>query len=264
MGTKAASGMMVLKGLADFYVKGRKAWVLIFMSMYCLGGCSILKFFGRGDRDGGNARHGKECKLGVEYDSVQVGVQVWMSRNLDVSCFRNGEEIPEARSAEEWRRAAEEGCPAWCYYDNDPENGKIYGKLYNWYAVVDPRGLAPEGWRIPTVRDFEVLKEYIGGSWIDADALIYSEWYPTTNTTGFRAMLGGFRLWNGEFGMMGEKVDFWAIDTFRGDSRMAYALSLSFFDFIGSECSWLAPSSKKNGYYVRCIREGPARGPCPP
>jgi uncharacterized protein (TIGR02145 family) len=68
-----------------------------------------------------------------------------MAENLDGYRFRNGDPIPEARTKEEWSKAS----PAWCYYENDPENGTKYEKLYNWYALVDPRGLAPEGWHVP-------------------------------------------------------------------------------------------------------------------
>ena len=76
---------------------------------------------------------------------VKIGNQTWMKKNLDVSKFRNGDIVPEVRSQEEWSNAALENKPAWCYYNNDQANGVKYGKLYNWYAVNDPRGLAPEG-----------------------------------------------------------------------------------------------------------------------
>jgi len=81
--------------------------------------------------------------------TVNIGTQTWMAKNLNVSIFANGDPIPEVKTNEEWKKAAEEKKPAWCYYENDPANGAIYGKLYNWYAVSDPRGLAPKGWHIP-------------------------------------------------------------------------------------------------------------------
>jgi uncharacterized protein (TIGR02145 family) len=85
-----------------------------------------------------------------------------MTRNLDVERFRNGDLIPHAESNEEWKVAGENGQPAWCYYDNDPENGKKYGKLYNWFTVNDSRGLAPEGWHIPTYEEWARLEEFLG------------------------------------------------------------------------------------------------------
>ena len=66
-------------------------------------------------------------------------------RNLDVTTFRNLDRIMEAKTDEEWIKAGEQGIPAWCYYNNDPANNELFGKLYNWYAVNDKRGLAPEG-----------------------------------------------------------------------------------------------------------------------
>ncbi|OSZ77565.1 hypothetical protein CAP36_14420 [Chitinophagaceae bacterium IBVUCB2] len=81
--------------------------------------------------------------------------QVWMSENLNVSHFANGDTIPEAKTNHDWEMAGIEGQPAWCYYDNDPNNAKLYGKLYNWYAVNDPRGLAPAGYHIPTATGWQ-------------------------------------------------------------------------------------------------------------
>ncbi len=98
------------------------------------------------------------------YKSIKIGNQTWMTSNLNVSTFRNGEAIPEAKTNEEWKRAGKNKQPAWCYYDNDPKNGAKYGKLYNWYAVNDPRGLAPLGWHVPTDEEWTLLSDYLGGN----------------------------------------------------------------------------------------------------
>jgi hypothetical protein len=94
---------------------------------------------------------------------VAIGTQVWTTKNLDVATFRNGDLIPEAKTDEEWKAAGENKQPAWCYYDNKAANGTKYGKLYNWYAVVDYRGLAPAGWHVPTDEEWTVLSTYLGG-----------------------------------------------------------------------------------------------------
>jgi uncharacterized protein (TIGR02145 family) len=86
-----------------------------------------------------------------------------MANNLDVTHFRNGDVIPEAKTIKDWEKAAKSKKAAWCYYDNNANNGKHLGKLYNWYAVNDSRGLAPKGWRIPTNEDWSVLEESLGG-----------------------------------------------------------------------------------------------------
>ncbi len=87
----------------------------------------------------------------------------WMSENLNVDKFRNGDPIPEVKSTEEWLKAAENKQPAWCYYDNNPANGATYGKLYNWYAVNDPRGLAPIGYHIPSNNEWSSFSDLYGG-----------------------------------------------------------------------------------------------------
>ena len=94
--------------------------------------------------------------------TVTIGNQTWMTKNLDVSTFRNGDTIPEIKNGFEWERAGIEGRPAWCYYENDPKNGTIYGKLYNWYAVNDARGLAPSGYHVPTDAECTILGDFLG------------------------------------------------------------------------------------------------------
>jgi uncharacterized protein (TIGR02145 family) len=94
--------------------------------------------------------------------TVTIGTQVWMKENLNVSTFKNGDPIPEAKTDEEWKKARNNKQPAWCYYDNDLANGAKYGKLYNWYAVNDPRGLAPSGYHVPTDKEWSILTNFLG------------------------------------------------------------------------------------------------------
>lgn len=97
------------------------------------------------------------------YPFLSINGKCWMAKNLDVSKFLNGDLIPQAQSAEAWEEAGENAQPAWCYYDNNPENGKIYGKLYNWYAVNDRRGICPQGWHVPSDTEWTKLINYLGG-----------------------------------------------------------------------------------------------------
>ncbi len=92
----------------------------------------------------------KDSRDGKVYKTVKIGEQVWMAENLNVSTFRNGEPILQTITKTDWENAIKNKKPAWCYYDNDIKNGEKYGKLYIWFAVNDPRGLAPIGWHIPT------------------------------------------------------------------------------------------------------------------
>jgi uncharacterized protein (TIGR02145 family) len=96
-----------------------------------------------------------------ECNETKIGNQVWMAENLKVTKFRNGDPIYEARSKEEWYQAGLQKKPAFCYYNNEPSTASQYGVLYNWYAINDSRGLAPEGWKIPTSWDVEALRDLL-------------------------------------------------------------------------------------------------------
>jgi uncharacterized protein (TIGR02145 family) len=148
--------------------------------------------------------------------SVIIGDQEWQTKNLDVDRFRNGDPIPHARTDEEWKAAGERGEPAWCYYDNDAENGKIYGKLYNWYAVNDARGLAPEGWHIPTDDEWTTLTNYLGGEDMAGGkmksrgtAYWNSPNIDATNESGFFVLPGGYRL-DSSFSGISYNAFFWS------------------------------------------------------
>ena len=139
--------------------------------------------------------------LQAQIKEVKIGQQVWMAQNLNVDKFRNGDIIPEAKTAAEWEKAGENKQAAWCYYNNDPSNGITYGKLYNWYAVNDPRGLAPKGWHIPSDKEWTDLTDYLGGK-EQAGAKMKSKegWIENgngTNESGFNGLPGGYRRFNG-------------------------------------------------------------------
>jgi uncharacterized protein (TIGR02145 family) len=95
------------------------------------------------------------------YKSVKIGMQTWMTENLNVSTFRNGDPIPEAKTKEEWDEACRNHKPMWCYLNQDSKNSSNYGKYYNLFAVRDPRGLAPVGWRIPSEDEYCEMVVYL-------------------------------------------------------------------------------------------------------
>lgn len=145
---------------------------------------------------------------------VKIGNQIWMTENLNVETFRNGDTIPRARTNKEWDAARQRREPAWCYYDNDSTNGEIYGKLYNWFAVSDPRGLAPEGWAIPSDNEWKILIDYLGGE-DQAGASMKSTygWRDEGNghnKSGFSAFPGGFRSTDGRFHFVKRNGDWWS------------------------------------------------------
>ena len=174
-------------------------------------------------------------KAQTKLEEVKIGNQIWTSNNLDVFGFNNGDAIPQATSADEWSRAANNGTPAWCYYNFDASNREKYGKLYNWHAVMDERGLAPEGWHIPSFEEWQTLVKSVGGelaksSWADnkeaAKKLkstsgwfdVYTEKYRNgSNESGFNATAGGLAINSGSkvrFINLNNNGFFWTSSTF--------------------------------------------------
>lgn len=191
------------------------------------------------------------CK---ENQSVIIGNQEWASENLAASTFRNGEEIMEARTNQDWEKAGKDGIPAWCYYGNNYKNNKKYGKLYNWYAVNDPRGLAPEGWHIPDKAEFSELISFLGGE-NDASLKLKSTkgWDDIgngTNSSGFSAMPCGWRSDIGEFKGLGGNGSWWSSSEYSATN--AWYMSLEYF--TGS-VNMGNDSDKQNGISVRCIKD---------
>ena len=134
--------------------------------------------------------------LVLNAQTVTIGTQVWMTKNLDVAKFRNGDPIPEAKTNEEWVKAGVNKQPAWCNYDNNPANGSKYGKLYNWYAVNDPRGLAPEGYHVPTDAEWTKLENLLGS---DAGKKMKSATGWNSYTEGGSKKCPNCASWNGEY-----------------------------------------------------------------
>jgi len=133
----------------------------------------------------------------INFKSVKIGNQIWMSENLSITKFRNGDSITQAKTKEEWNFAGETMQPAWCYYDNDSSNGLKYGKLYNWHAVNDPRGLAPVGWHIPSDGEWTLLINFLGDENTAGSKMKKTENFSSNNNVnneeGFNGLLGGGR-----------------------------------------------------------------------
>ncbi|NBV92468.1 MAG: hypothetical protein EBR91_09900 [Flavobacteriia bacterium] len=185
------------------------------------------------------------------YDSVTIGKQVWMTKNLEVDEFRNGDPIPQAKSAAQWVKAGENHQPAWCYYKNNPKNGKKYGKLYNWYAVSDPRGLAPKGYHIPTDAEWTVLTDYLGGeSSADKKMKSASGWFENgngTNSSGFSGLPGGYCSYDGTFYSIGKLGYWWSATEF------ATCLAWLRYLYYNDDNVYRDNYSKDIGLSVRCL-----------
>lgn len=190
---------------------------------------------------------------GRTYQTVKIGNQEWMAENLNVSAFRNGATIPEVKTNAEWERFGVEGKPAWCFYENNTANGAKYGKLYNWYAVNDPRGLAPQGWHIPTAADWTQLTNYLGedaagikmksaeGGWKDNSN--------GSNSSGFNGLPGGYRDPIGVFDD-NECCGFWWSST-KDNTGKIRPCSLRYnYDHLYRD-----HNEKEYGMSVRCLKD---------
>ena len=158
------------------------------------------------------------------YPTVTIGSQTWTSTNLNVTTYRNGDAIPEVQDGAAW---ANLNSGAWCHLNNDPANDAIYGKMYNHYAIEDPRGLAPVGYHVPTFAEYVTMFEALpvpsacGSSPFYQAPALTSTSFGGTNTSGFSALFGGSRLGFGSQGpirpiiagfFLTGSVAFWASD----------------------------------------------------
>lgn len=199
-----------------------------------------------------------DSRDGKTYMTVKIGAQTWTAENLDVIKFNNGDLIPEAKTKTEWQAASNSKEAAWCYYDNDPENGKKYGKLYNWYAMVDPRGLAPVGWHIPSNAEWTMLTDNLGGENVAGTKMkSNSGWYinnNATNESGFTGLPGGYRNENGTFIFLSHSGFWWSCTEDDGNLlnawfRYLYYGSNSVYRYSGRL------NYKLVGLSVRCLKD---------
>ena len=184
---------------------------------------------------------------------VTIGKQVWMTQNLNVDKFRNGDLIPEAKTEGEWKAYGQAGEAAWCYYNNYSQNGEKFGKLYNWYAVNDARGLAPKGWHIPSDTELTALADYLGGK-EKAGAKMKSKegWNDNgngTNSSGFSGLPGGARDASGRFYRIGELGYWWSCS----EGTTVEVWSRTLFYSIGD--LGRGNQDKRIGLSVRCLRD---------
>lgn len=186
--------------------------------------------------------------------SIKIGTQVWMTKNLDVSTFRNGDPIPQVKSEEAWDKAGDNKQPAWCYYNNEPANATKHGKIYNGFAVYDPRGLAPKGWHIPSINEWEILINYLGGENSAGGKMKstsgWKDYGNGTNTCGFKGLPGGSRESWGSFKHIGYWGNWWT-STEASPGGNVYIIHL----FYENENATFLSKWKKDGNYIRCIKD---------
>ena len=205
-----------------------------------------------------NAKNDKKVEISTlitqENNEVTIGNQVWTTKNLDVSTFRNGGAIPEAKNAKQWDYARENKIAAFCYYDYDSNNGKVYGKLYNWYAVNDSRGLAPKGYHIPSDAEWTILTDMLGGEEIAGKKMKSTTGWSNSgsgnNRSGFNGLPGGNCCFNNGFFNNITAYGFWWSSSVY-NTNDAWNRILSSFDTKVSRNF----NYKYFGFSVRCLRD---------
>jgi uncharacterized protein (TIGR02145 family) len=195
-------------------------------------------------------------KGGIQIPSVTICSQVWMQKNLDVTTYRNGDPIPQVTNPAEWLTLT---TGAWCYYNNDPATGAVYGKLYNGYAVYDPRGLAPTGWHIPSDAEWTTLTDCLGGLTAAGGKLKergIKHWSaPNTNATNaskFTALPGGNLVSiDGRFFNLQLTANFWTSTPFPFTTNASYQRRLN---YNGENVQTFGGALHSDGMSVRCVK----------
>ncbi|MCB2218836.1 MAG: fibrobacter succinogenes major paralogous domain-containing protein [Bacteroidetes bacterium] len=207
---------------------------------------------------------------GHVYNTIQIGTQCWMKENLKTTSYRNGNPIQNITNATTWSTLTS---GAYVWYNNDIGWKDHYGALYNWYAAMDPNGLCPEGWHIPSDNEWTILTNTIGGAgsphgnelkscrqvnspisggcnttehprW-DADDIHYG-----TDTYGFSGLPGGTRrFYNGGFFNMGAYGGWWSSTPLTSDEVLMRGLG-NYYGFVDYNYY-----NKKDGYSVRCLKD---------
>lgn len=200
------------------------------------------------------------CGISVKnqdsYKTIKIGNQVWMTENINVSTYRNGDPIPEIKTVEEWIKYGNEGKGCWCYYNNDTANGSKYGKLYNWYAVNDSRNIAPTGFHVATKAEWITMIIYLGGELVAGGKLKEAgtnHWNSpntgATNESGFTSLPGGLRSQDGTFKGIGNVCYWWCSN--EHSANLAYCCDLGFKYSYGLNGVY----EKMVGFSVRCIKD---------
>lgn len=193
------------------------------------------------------------------YPTVRIGNQVWMARNLITTTLNDGQEISLVEDNTTWHKLKE---PGYCWYNNSEKLYRSNGALYNWHAVNTGK-LCPVGWRVPTIRDWDVLFDYLGGKDIAGSKMKStntSYWNRidpnATNESGFNGLPSGYRSTPGSyhgsstsiFLNNGETGYWWSSSELNSINAWYIALSRGFKKVI------VTASTLNLGHSVRCIK----------
>jgi uncharacterized protein (TIGR02145 family) len=190
---------------------------------------------------------------GTVYTSIVINGQEWMQQNLAVTKYRNGDPIPTGLDNTTWQNTT---AGAYAIYNNDAANNTIYGKLYNWYAVNDSRGLCPTGWHVPSDGEWTTLETSLGGSSVAGGNMKSTTGWNAPNTgatneSGFSGLPGGDRRTSGAYSDIGNYGYWWSSTEF--DSVYVWARRLDCFTSV--LVRYGINDGKRYGFSVRCVRD---------
>jgi len=186
------------------------------------------------------------------YHTVTIGSQVWLVENLKVTHYRDGDPIELVTDNQQWEGLTS---GAYCNYDNSSVNVVTYGRLYNWFAVNDPRNIAPADWHVSSDQEWSSLSDHLGGNAVaggklkEAGFLHWSE--PNTNATnetGFSALPGGHRVYSGNYAYINLGGGWWC--STKGEYNDAW---IRYMDY-GAWDTWRYLEDKRYGRSVRCLK----------
>jgi len=206
---------------------------------------------------------------GNVYHTVKIGEQIWMAENLKVTHYRNGDKMPNIKADTLWRAFIS---GAYCNYDNSEKNVKEYGRLYNWYAVMDKRGIAPEGWHVPSDLEVTMLVNYLslhGYAYKNkkgavAKSLAVKQGWKNikyegrvgndqegNNSSGFSGLPAGHRYYDGKFMFLGNSGFWWTTSYWRGMNN-----NISYFCVTYHKNELVRDGvGKIIGFSIRCVKD---------
>lgn len=209
---------------------------------------------------------------GNVYNIVKYGSQEWMQENLKVTRYRNGDTIGTTYPATFVIDSIQYPKFQWAY-DGNESNVETYGRLYTWDAAVDERGIAPEGWHIPSDNEWQILQDYLIQNGFNYDGTLtgnkiaksmatsgwnYSPYVGAVgnpshpekvNSSGFTAVASGYRSPYNTFSFKGEMGIWWTSNEINYEEARTRSIYTQYDYFRTSDIL------KKSGRSLRCIKD---------
>ncbi|MCF8347079.1 MAG: fibrobacter succinogenes major paralogous domain-containing protein [Bacteroidales bacterium] len=216
---------------------------------------------------------------GNTYKTVRIGDQVWMAENLRVTRYADGTPLRLVTRSRDWKKMMPTE-KAFCWYSEDSAKyGRLYGAFYNWAGAtrgegctrskeINIQGVCPDGWHVPSDKDWKALEMFLGIGETEADAVKYrgsdegskladfrTLWYDgklkqngAFGQSGFAAVPASFRYDKGQFSMPGYEAFWWTSAEF--NPNFAWCRGLNY----GYSTIFRYTNEKKYGFSVRCVK----------